>query len=213
MEHVPGKVPVLAQTPQKESILDQGIAIAARALADNECGKEMDHHHQGGGGIFQRLNPGESTAVVLVAAGREHGVEEGFFGGEVFEEQRFRNARGDGQLPRRGAVKALFREDAPHGVEQVDEVFLFGALIWAEIAVVFSGEGVAEIIFQQTGRPDDEWAVAYVGQNVQFMSDKIDYYVYAKLMTTSDTDLMLPGTRTPIAGLGNFQPTDEQINP
>ena len=55
--------------------------------------------------------------------------------------------------------------------------------------------------------------VAFVGMNVMFMSDKIDYYVYAKLMTTSDTDLMLPGTRTPIVGLGDVRLTDELINP
>ena len=78
---------------------------------------------------------------------------------------------------------------------------------------VGQGNGSDMAFARPSSRHPGGFNVAYVGQNVQFMSDKIDYYVYAKLMTTSDKDLMLPGTRTPIAALGDFQPTDEQINP
>lgn len=75
------------------------------------------------------------------------------------------------------------------------------------------GNGTDIAFARPSSRHPGGFNVAYVGQNVQFMSDKIDYYVYAKLMTTSDTDLMLPGTRTPIAGLGDVRLTDELINP
>lgn len=75
------------------------------------------------------------------------------------------------------------------------------------------GNGTDIAFARPSSRHPGGFNVAYVGQNVQFLSDKIDYYVYAKLMTTSDTDLMLPGTRTPIAALGDFQPTDYEINP
>ena len=75
------------------------------------------------------------------------------------------------------------------------------------------GNGTDIAFARPSSRHYGGFNVAYVGQNVQFMSDKIDYFVYAKLMTTSDTDLMLPGTRTPIAALGDYQPTDYEINP
>ncbi|MGC3970756.1 MAG: DUF1559 domain-containing protein [Pirellulales bacterium] len=55
--------------------------------------------------------------------------------------------------------------------------------------------------------------VAFVGQNVMFLRDTIDYYVYAKLLTSNDADLMRPGTREPIAKLGDVWLTDEMINP
>ncbi|MBL9082324.1 MAG: DUF1559 domain-containing protein [Planctomycetales bacterium] len=54
--------------------------------------------------------------------------------------------------------------------------------------------------------------VAYVGQNVQSLRDTIDYYVYAKLMTTDDNP-MHPGTRDPIEKLGAASLTDADINP
>jgi hypothetical protein len=54
--------------------------------------------------------------------------------------------------------------------------------------------------------------VAFVGQNVQSLSDKIDYFVYAKLMTTDDNP-MHPGTRDPIEKLGAASLTDADINP
>ncbi|MBA4019092.1 MAG: hypothetical protein C0483_18140 [Pirellula sp.] len=78
---------------------------------------------------------------------------------------------------------------------------------------VGQGSGSEMAFARPSGRHPGGFNVAYVGQNVQFVRDTIDYYVWAKLMTSSDTDLMLPGTRTPIAGLGSVQLTDELINP
>ena len=75
------------------------------------------------------------------------------------------------------------------------------------------GSGTDMAFARPSARHPGGFNIAYVGQNIQFLRDTIDYYVYAKLMTTSDTDLMLPGTRTPIAGLGDVRLTDELINP
>ena len=78
---------------------------------------------------------------------------------------------------------------------------------------VGQGDGTDIAFARPSSRHSGGFNVAYVGQNVQFIRDTIDYYVWAKLMTSSDTDLMLPGTRAPIAGLGDVRLTDEQINP
>ncbi|MBN8627770.1 MAG: DUF1559 domain-containing protein [Planctomycetes bacterium] len=56
--------------------------------------------------------------------------------------------------------------------------------------------------------------VAYVGQNVQSLKDNIQYFVFAKLMSSDDGQMKLPGTNTlcdPV--LRQYQLNDSDINP
>ena len=56
--------------------------------------------------------------------------------------------------------------------------------------------------------------IAYVGQNVQFLRDNVAYFVFAKLMSSEDMQMKLPGTTTqcdPI--LRQYQLNDSDINP
>lgn len=53
--------------------------------------------------------------------------------------------------------------------------------------------------------------VAFAAKNVQFVNDKISYYIYAKLMASDDAAAKLPGTMTRV-DLGTGQ-DDVELNP
>lgn len=56
--------------------------------------------------------------------------------------------------------------------------------------------------------------VAFAARNVQFVSDKISYYIYAKLMAGDDADAKLPGSDALLdAGFRSYTVTDEDLNP
>jgi len=56
--------------------------------------------------------------------------------------------------------------------------------------------------------------VAFAGGNVIFVSDKIDYLIYAKLMASDDANAMLPGSREPLDERFAGRPLrDEDLNP
>ena len=59
--------------------------------------------------------------------------------------------------------------------------------------------------------------IAFVGQNVQFMKDKLSYFVYAKLMTADDSQAGTPGDLGPPvmmpATFRMYQLSDADCNP
>jgi hypothetical protein len=56
--------------------------------------------------------------------------------------------------------------------------------------------------------------VAFAAKNVQFVSDKISYTIYAKLMASDDANAKLPGSDNLLdSGFRSYTVTDEDLNP
>ncbi|MGC3969781.1 MAG: DUF1559 domain-containing protein [Pirellulales bacterium] len=76
------------------------------------------------------------------------------------------------------------------------------------------GDGVDYTFCRPSARHPQGVNVAFVGQNVQFLRDNIQYFIFAKLMSSEDMQMKLPGTNTqcdPV--LRQYQMQDSDINP
>ncbi len=56
--------------------------------------------------------------------------------------------------------------DATNGQGECSQVFLWGGLVGAKETLILARKRHAEVVFQQAGRTDDQWALAHLAQNL-----------------------------------------------
>lgn len=76
------------------------------------------------------------------------------------------------------------------------------------------GDGIDPRFCRASSRHPDGVNIAFVGQNIQFMRENIDYFVWCKLMASEDSQMKTPGTdNLADAALRQYQMMDADIVP